>query len=280
MLYSLPKLTDDKSFENLCCDIMRAEFPLGFTVYGRNGQKQNGIDILPTISRQPYIQCKNHQGDNKRAKDKFIEEIKSDYTDAILYFDDCSHFLVFTTLNRDVYIIDKLRYFSNDDKPIVPYFWEDITSKIIYHPDLLKIYFPCYFNCDNFKFIVGEEEKLIVDVQGIIKNNISVIQNIDLFTNKSSDLYDAEDLLFELDMKLGEHTIESTQSKKYIIDFANVLIELISIMSYNSLPDYSKPEVRRPFTNIQKETIDRFNILKEHAIKYACIICNLPTSDN
>ena len=45
MLYSLPKPSDEKAFENLCCDIMKTKFPLGFTVYGRNGQKQNGIDM-------------------------------------------------------------------------------------------------------------------------------------------------------------------------------------------------------------------------------------------
>lgn len=280
MLYSLPKLTDDKSFENLCCDIMKTKSPLGFTVYGRNGQKQNGVDIFPTISGRPYIQCKNYQDKDKKTKDRFIEEITDDYNTAISTYDDCKQFWVFTALNSDVYIINKIKYLSNDNKPIVPFFWEDITKEIIYHPDLLRIYFPFFFNQENFKFIIGEEEKLIIDIQRIIKDNIKIIKDIDLFTNKSLDLYEAEDLLYALVSKIEEHSIKPTQSTNYIIDFVNILNNLLTIMAINSNPLSYNPEVRCPNKYMCQETIVEFNNLKESAKNYASIILKLPTKDN
>ena len=250
MLYSLPKPTDDKSFENLCCDIMKTKSPIGFTVYGRSGQKQNGIDILPTTSEGPFIQCKNFQDKDKKTKDKFIEEITDDYNSAISHFNDCNQFWVFTTLNRDLYILNKIKYLSNDNKPIVLFFWDDITSEIIYHPDLLKIYFPFYFTQDNFKFIIGEEEKLIISIQRIIKNNIGIVTSIDLFTNKSLDLYKAEDLLENLVSQFNEYFIKPTQSTSYIVDFINILNDILSIMAINSIPLSTNPEIRIPHMNI------------------------------
>lgn len=280
MLYSLPKLTDDKSFENLCCDIMKTKSPLGFVVYGRSGQKQYGIDIFPTASGGPYIQCKNYQDKDKKTKDKFIEEITDDYNTAISFFDDCKQFWVFTTLSRDAYIINKISYLSNDSKPIVLIFWDDITSEIIHHPDLLKIYFPFYFNQDNFKFIVGEEEKLIIDIQRIIKRNYKIITNIDLFTDKSLDFYEADDLYETLISKFREYSIKPTQSTNYIIDFINILNKLISIMAINSDPLPYDPDVRRPHIDITPKTIEKFNNYKENAKNYATIILDLPTKGN
>ena len=280
MLYSLPKPSDEKAFENLCCDIMKTKFPLGFTVYGRNGQKQNGIDIFPIVSEGPYIQCKNCRDMDKITKDRFVEEITYDYNNAISFFDDCNQFLVFTTLNRDIGIINKIKYLSKGNKPIIPFFWEDITSEIIYHPDLLKIYFPFYFSQENFKFILGEEKKLIIDIQRIIENNIEIITNINLFTDKSLDFYEDEDLLEMLVSKRNEYSIKPTQSTNYIIDFINILDDLLSIMAINSDPDSYNPDIRCPKKYIQQETIQEFNILKENAKKYAYFILNLPTNDN
>ena len=280
MLYSLPKLSDDKSFENLCCDIMKTKSPHGFIVYGRNGQKQDGVDIFPTISEEPYIQCKNFQDKDKKTKDRFIEEITDDYNTAISTYNDCNQFWVFTTLNRDSYIINKIKYFSKDNKPIVLVFWEDITNEIIYHPDLLKIYFTSYFTQDNFRFIIGEEENLIIEIQRIIKKNLGIITNINLFTNKSLDFYEAEDLLETLVSKFDEYSIKPTQSTNYIIDFINILNNLITIMAINSNPLYSNPDVRCPHNNMRQETIVEFNNLKENAKNFASIILKLPTKDN
>ena len=280
MLYSLPKLPDDKSFENLCCDIMKTKSPIGFTVYGRNGQKQNGVDILPTFSGGPYIQCKNFQDKDKKTKDRFIEEITDDYNNAISTYDDCKQFWVFTALNSDVYIINKIKYLSNDNKPIALFFWEDITKEILYHPDLLKIYFPYLFNQETFKFIIGEEEKLIKDIQRIIKDNIRIIKDIDLFTDKSFDLYEAEDLLYELVSKIEEYSIKPTQSTNYIIDFINILNNLLTIMAINSNPHPYNPDVRCLNRFMRQETIVKFNNLKENAKNYASIILRLPTKDN
>lgn len=279
MMYNLPKLTDDKSFENLCCDIMKTMSLFGFFIYGRNGQKQQGIDIYPTSPMLPYIQCKNYQGNDKKSKDKFINEIRNDYNNATSHFSDCERFIVFTSLSRDVNLVNQILFIRKDNIPIIPYFWEDITKEIIKHPDLLRIYFPFYLNQENFKFIQGEEEKFIIDIKKIIKNNLNIIQRINLFSSKSSDFYDANDLLEILDARCRQYSLEATQSTSYVINFINILNKLVQIMAIVSDPDYYNPDIRivKPF--ISPDTINDFDNSKKQAEQFINCILNLPTNE-
>ena len=44
--YQFPALKDEKEFEDLINDLCTAKYGIEFQVYGRKGQKQNGIDGL------------------------------------------------------------------------------------------------------------------------------------------------------------------------------------------------------------------------------------------
>ena len=61
--YIFPYLRDDKEFENLVADCYRKIYSLkneAVDIYGRNGQKQYGIDITVQLEKELWcIQCKN-----------------------------------------------------------------------------------------------------------------------------------------------------------------------------------------------------------------------------
>lgn len=256
MRYELPKLDDDKAFEELCCEIMEMWYPNGYHIYGRKGQVQHGIDIIPNSTCAPFIQCKNYHNNNKATVTKFKNEITKDYISAKNYF-NCSEFIVFTALNSDVSISDQVLYLK-DTKNITIVFWETITDKILSHSRLLKTYYPFYFNHDDFENMQRQEDVYVKQIVDLINRNKNTLNNISLCSDKSSDFYAGEDFYYEYIEIENHYSPASSTRVDYIRHFFMLINSLLRIMAMNSNPYPYNPEIRVPIKNIPQATIDDF----------------------
>ncbi len=53
--YQFPPLKDEKEFESLINDLCKQKYDIEFQVYGRKGQKQDGIDGISFSSNKKKI---------------------------------------------------------------------------------------------------------------------------------------------------------------------------------------------------------------------------------
>lgn len=256
MRYILPKLDDDGAFEELCCEIMNMWYPNGYHIYGRKGQIQHGIDIIPNSTCLPFIQCKNYHDNDKKTVSKFKKEITKDYNSAKNYF-NCSEFFVFTALNRDVSISDHVLYLK-DTKNITIVFWETITAQILAHSQLLKTYYPFYFNHDDYEIMQRQEDDYVKQIIDLINRNNNTLNNMSLYSKKSSDLYAGEDFYYEYIKIENDYSPASCTRVNHIRHFFMLIEELLHIMAMNSTPYSYNPEIRVPNKNIPLTTIDDF----------------------
>lgn len=58
--HKLPKPADAKRFEQMVRDCANKKYNKEFSLYGRTGQGQNGIDIYSVDDFEEAIQCKNY----------------------------------------------------------------------------------------------------------------------------------------------------------------------------------------------------------------------------
>ena len=92
---------NDSDFEEIMKIYARLEWNKNFVLCGRRGQLQNGIDIWDLQDSDRVIQCKNYSADKA---DKFLEEIKRDYSKAVQNYSNIKYFVVATTIPDDVKI--------------------------------------------------------------------------------------------------------------------------------------------------------------------------------
>ncbi len=152
--YSYPKIKDPKTFEALCCDVLNQIYYdecYHFSLYGRNGQKQKGIDICThyPMEKGGYIvaQCKNYiyaNGLDKAKRETFQDIIKKDLlaTEALSY--KVGKFIVMTALDRDTGIQD-LNFDMNMENPHVDIeimFWDNIEAILSKNKAICQRYYP------------------------------------------------------------------------------------------------------------------------------------------
>ena len=136
----LPKITDSAEFEKLVKDIAAIEYGQKFTLFGRVGQNQHGIDICGK-NFDTVIQCKNYTTNDKTAlKSAIIRDFNTAYHD--LYEEQkikFKEFIVYTSVDRDksvqliVQNIKQETTLKIDSEPIdINFvFWEDINEYVI-----------------------------------------------------------------------------------------------------------------------------------------------------
>jgi hypothetical protein len=58
----LPKTKSEDEFESICVDVLNYSYKKSFSLHGRKGQKQHGIDIFCDVGNKKRIvaQCKNY----------------------------------------------------------------------------------------------------------------------------------------------------------------------------------------------------------------------------
>ncbi|MCI6432935.1 MAG: hypothetical protein MSA72_19115 [Lachnospiraceae bacterium] len=149
--YNLPKTTDDKEFECMVRDCFEIQYG-NAELYGRNGQRQNGIDIICHVDDHDKgnyiigIQCKNYQRITKDNIDDII-------TEAEKFEFPLGKFVIATSASRDVKIQDYVFGKNLKGSDVEIYFWEDISEIIAYNPELLKKYYP----------LIGEEDEMTIE---------------------------------------------------------------------------------------------------------------------
>lgn len=125
-----------QQFEVLCLELLIKEYGyLQTTLYGRNGQKQNGIDLISTPKgRFIGAQCKHTETLSR----KTINEI---WRDSIIFYKWAKsitnkelHYVIFTSCKRDAKIQDIIIKFNENNltpgMQVSIKFWNDIEIEI------------------------------------------------------------------------------------------------------------------------------------------------------
>lgn len=144
--YVLTKFRNANQFEELM--VLCAKDLYGgmkFTRLGRNGQRQDGLDLISENGKM-VIQCKNYQ-DGERGRKEFINNARKDYLRVKKSHKDIKKFIAATTLSRDAQIQEQLSDLlhkpAKEKGPSFSIlFWEDITPVIIKNASILKRFFP------------------------------------------------------------------------------------------------------------------------------------------
>ena len=140
-------------FEKMTKEIARYKLSGDFENYGREGQKQDGVDVSgwDRDYRPIGVQCKHKKASKSRLKAKIITEISTDIIDAEIGNADNFHiklekFIIATTNYRDtkyqkhVNAINQQR--KKDNKFTVDvWFWDDFEEEFNRHTELIYIYY-------------------------------------------------------------------------------------------------------------------------------------------
>ncbi len=107
---------------------------------GRNGQKQNGIDIVGKNQRKEYVgaQCRNTKVS--------IQDVEQEMKKAESFKPALSEFIFLTTSNHDAKLQEAVRLLDETHAKrgfsIRLQFWEDICNILAGHSDLMEKHFP------------------------------------------------------------------------------------------------------------------------------------------
>ena len=124
-------------FERLSQLICETKFGCHFEYYGRQGQKQHGIDLF-NKNFEICVQCKNYQTD--KAVKMLLDGLEDDFLAAINKFHDSMHtYVLATTVPRDTAIQDAFAQLSKAHPKIEIklLFWEDFQDALRKNPDLI-----------------------------------------------------------------------------------------------------------------------------------------------
>ena len=153
----LPKTKSPEDFELICRDVLTEKCNIEFKLYGRNGQRQNGIDLFAQEKDGSLIvaQCKNYCDENKA--DTLIKKMESDIkkiNDIYKQKEDeaknkkgekkqIKKVFLMTSYNTDTKIQDfSIGCHNKYLFEIEILFWEDIEEIILDNDSILKRYYP------------------------------------------------------------------------------------------------------------------------------------------
>lgn len=143
-LTQLPKSRSAEEFESMCSEVLAMIYNISFVRYGRQGQKQKGIDLVDSSMQLSHIvaQCKNYY---VCTYEKLREQIKKDIqlTENLSF--PIHTFIVMTSLDRDVTTQDMILNI-NATFEVKILFWDDIQNKLCSDIKLLKKYYPYFFD--------------------------------------------------------------------------------------------------------------------------------------
>jgi len=149
--YQWNPLTDEKEFENLINDLCSKKYGLEFQLYGRKGQKQNGIDGLALIGNNKFIlyQCKNKNilRDNKTIKNELSKDLKEETSKVIEEFIDKKSFIIEKFIFAHSWKRDKdLQNIANSlNINILIWSWDEISDMLEEYEEVAQKYYPNFF---------------------------------------------------------------------------------------------------------------------------------------
>lgn len=228
--YSLP-LPSAREFEMLMRDFAEIRYQGQASLYGRPGQKQDGVDIVVTCSdgKRVCVQCKNWE------RELEISDIDTMITEAENFPANISLFVIAVTTktNKDiqwyVYNLSDKRI-SEKKFPIDIIFWEDIEHVIKINESLLRTYYPeLYINFEYSKqklqmypnFILDKKELRNSFLSSVSKWHVIDMLSVDPFAGFRFQLVIDTDC-FEIEMKdIMDKAINIAGKKTYakIVEF-------------------------------------------------------------
>lgn len=270
-LMEIPKSRSAKEFESICKDILEKKYGSRFEKYGRDGQKQNGIDICNTISSNSCIvaQCKNYI--NQSSAKSLIKAIENDINSSknLPFYKDINKFIVMTSMNRDKKIQDAISSISCDFN-VELWVWEDIQEVICNNDDLIKKYYPQFYKSKSNSRSI--ESLIEVFNASMSKNRIVEFLQEDPTGGIALELVTKVDI-FVAEVKENLDSVPELQNNnqfKDIRDFINIINEyneyLSRLLHYNGhgYCTIQNPNIMRDLDeikkNIHKVKIDLNNI--------------------
>lgn len=151
MRYCFPRLKSAEAFECLVRDYFRVKHGEDFQLYGRNGQKQYGVDVV-NHSQKLQVQAKNYA-----LKEKDIDEILDAHE-----MKDCQAFYIACSGDRDAKLQDHVSSLSKSKSRLFPIhilFWDDFEELLSNNEDIRRKWYPSFVNetfVDKFKDLVRE----------------------------------------------------------------------------------------------------------------------------
>lgn len=145
------QLKDEKEFESLVNDLCEEKYGITFQIYGRKGQKQDGIDGL-SFSRDKKLivyQCKNKliNRDDNKIQTELLKDIQIEVKTASIEFTNIDTFIFANSFKQDTVLQDKaseltIRYgFS-----VIVWSWEEIEKLLEKKLNIAKQYYPEIFD--------------------------------------------------------------------------------------------------------------------------------------
>lgn len=261
-LMEIPKSRDPEEFERICKDILNKEYGSGFKIYGKRGQKQNGIDICNTISSNSCIvaQCKNYI--NQSSAKSLIKAIENDINSSknLPFYKDINKFIVMTSMDRDKKVQDSICSISCGFN-IELWFWEDIQEVICSNDDLIKKYYPQFHNSKSNSRSI--ESLINVFNASLSKNRIVEFFKEDPTGGIALELVKKVDIFVE-EVKEKLDSIPEFQNNNQFKDVYNFMISidkynryLSSILHYNGhgYCTIQNPNIMKDLDKIKVEII-------------------------
>ena len=145
--YQYQPLASWDEFERLCCDLFKNDWNSRVTsLNGRNGSRQNGVDIYgyPDGGREIWgVQCKGKE--IYPEKKITIEQIEEEIDKATGFEPELAHYIFATTMRRDVKLQRELRKLVRQKE--LPFsveilFWDDIEDALSKYSHTADKYYP------------------------------------------------------------------------------------------------------------------------------------------
>ncbi|WP_321315044.1 ATP-binding protein [Halarcobacter sp.] len=149
--YQFLPLKDEKEFESLVNDLCVEKYGIEFQVYGRKGQKQNGIDGLSFSKDEKQIvyQCKNKiiARDDKKIQAELLDDIDTEVKSASAEFSNIDTFIFANSFKQDTVLQDKATDLTIQyGFTVIVWSWEEIEGLLEKHWDIAKQHYPEIFD--------------------------------------------------------------------------------------------------------------------------------------
>lgn len=180
--YQFPHLKDEIEFESLVNDLCEEKYGIEFQVYGRKGQKQNGIDGLSFSKNEKQIvyQCKNKliARDDTKIQTELLKDIDNEVQSASAKFTNIDTFIFANSFKQDTVLQDRATELTAQfGFTIIVWSWEEIEGLLEKNPKVAKQYYPERFD----KSILSEHDIK----QKFNENSVFLLSSSNLYIEKS-----------------------------------------------------------------------------------------------
>lgn len=149
-------LLNHVTFPDFIVDLFNAkEKTADYIIWGKNGQRQNGIDIY-SGSSNTAIQCKFKSDSNSKTKSQLKVEIQEEVKKVVESGVPIDRFILVSTFNHDA----ELQHFSlelklenNYDFNINYIGWDELRKWALNHPSIIARYFGDFLNAEVVELV-------------------------------------------------------------------------------------------------------------------------------